>query len=261
MKRGVHFFLGGRDLEMVTIRELLLEQQQPFSDRNQSWGATAGHYADLLPGVMAAGLQPVFIELENDLSPAPSGAIWVDHHGPRAGADAPTSLEQIFALLELPPSRWSRHLALVAANDRGYIPAMVALKATREEIASIRESDRQAQGAEPADEAAATVALQQLQQFAAGALTVAQLESDRTSPLVDRLDPALGGDGFRNLLLFTPNEINFFGTGSLVTALAEAFGGWYGGALPEKWFWGVNGANQQQAVQQFLLQQLAATRQ
>ena len=49
----------------------------------------------------------------------------------------------------------------------------------------------------------------------------------------------LGGPGFENLLVISPTEVNFFGRGSLVGRLGEEFpGGWSGGALPERGFWG-----------------------
>ena len=53
------------------------------------------------------------------------------------------------------------------------------------------------------------------------------------------MHPDLGGQGFVNLLILCPNESNFFGTGKLIQALDKAFpGGWSGGALPERGFWG-----------------------
>jgi hypothetical protein len=146
---------------------------------------------------------------------------------------------------------------LVAANDRGYIPAMLELGATKEEINAIRIADRKAQGVTPEEEAAAEEALQGLRVLAGGALSVANLPHAHTSPLCDRLEPALGGTGFENLLIESPDQLNFFGKGHLVYALDEGFpGGWYGGALPERGFWGHHAASSP-SVRNFLLAELA----
>ena len=57
--------------------------------------------------------------------------------------------------------------------------------------------------------------------------------------ITDRLDRELGGPGYHNLLILSPGEVNFYGEGRLVNALAAAFpAGWYGGSLPERGFWG-----------------------
>jgi hypothetical protein len=237
---ALHFFLGGYDLEMLTIRELL-QHHAPggFSDAGLGWGARASSYAEAIRRVLSSGRTPVLVELVPDLDLPAEAAILVDHHGRRAGAEAATSLEQVFALLRLPPEHWTRWMALVAANDRGWIPAMQALGASAEEIRRVRALDREAQGVTPADEAAAERAARALERLAGGRLTLARLDTDRVSPLADRLAPELGGEGYANLLVISPGEANFFGEGRLVRLLDAHFpGGWYGGALPERGFWG-----------------------
>jgi hypothetical protein len=53
------------------------------------------------------------------------------------------------------------------------------------------------------------------------------------------MESALGGPGFENLLIVSPSELNFFGEGRIVLDLNEAFpGGWLGGSLPDRGFWG-----------------------
>jgi len=55
----------------------------------------------------------------------------------------------------------------------------------------------------------------------------------------DWLQPELGGPGCENLLVISPGEVNFYGTGKLAEDLNRHFsGGWYGGALPERGYWG-----------------------
>ena len=234
------FFLGGHDLEMLTIRGLL-EQHAPgrFHDRGLGWGARASSYRGEILAALVAGATPVLIELEDDLG-LPDGTLFIaDHHGARAGKEAPTALHQVFRLLALPPEGWTRWFDLVAANDRGYIPALRQIGASAREIADIRTADRRAQGITQADEDAAEQAVRHLELDAGGALTVVALAHARTATVTDRLHPALGGPGYRNLLVLAPGEANFFGEGRIVAALATKFPtAWYGGALPDQGFWG-----------------------
>lgn len=250
MKAGTkpHFFLGGADLEMLTIRRLL-EAHAPgaFTDKGLAWGAALSAYRDEMTAAIARGAVPVGVELTDDLAPddpvRPHLRL-VDHHGPLAGADRPTSLHQVFALLALPPTLWTREHDLVAANDRGHIAAMLALDppATPAEIAAIRAADRAAQGVTPAEEADAKAAIVARATLAGGGLTVLTLGVDRSTAAADLMEPALGGPGYRNLLVVMPTKLGFYGVGDAVRALNGAFpGGWYGGALPERGFWGIGG--------------------
>jgi CRISPR-associated protein Cas1 len=233
------FFLGGYDLEMVTIRDLLAQESRPCHDRGLSWGARASDYRTEIEAVLAQEQVPVLVELANDLSLDLAQVILVDHHGAYAGEDRPTSLHQVFELLALPPERWTRWFELVAVNDWGYVPALVAMGASQEEIIKVRAADRAAQGITAAEEAAGEQAAASAKSMVHGKLTIVQLPHARTATVTDRLAPELGGPGYENLVVYSPEEVNFFGTGELVYALDEAFpGGWYGGALPERGFWG-----------------------
>jgi hypothetical protein len=240
MTRRLAFFLGGHDLEMLTIRDLLREVNAgPVYDRRLGWGAHASAYHDEISGALAAGWTPVLVELEDDLGLSFDSAILIDHHGERAGGTQPTSLHQVFDLLELPAQRWTHWFDLVAANDRGYLAELSAIGATQEEIQNIRQQDRHAQGVTTDQEVAAAKAANGVQTVANGRLSIARLTHNRTSPLVDRLQPELGGPGFQNLFVICPDEVAFFGEGALVDWLDTQFpNGWYGGALPERGFWG-----------------------
>lgn len=234
------FFLGGRDLEMTVIRELL-EKYAPdrFHDHQLAWGAKATDYRSEIQTCLATGRTPVLIELEADMTLDPRKVVVIDHHGRWAGSDRPTSLHQVFELLELPAELWTRRHALVAANDRGYIPALAELGASRDEIAAVRAADRAAQGITSEQEQEGERAVRYAEVLADGQLTVARLTHDRTAAVADRLDPLLGGPGFHNLLVLSPRQVNFFGAGTWIDRLASEFpGGWYGGALPERGFWG-----------------------
>lgn len=237
------FFLGGRDLEMLTVRELLEEPGLRFHDKSLAWGAKASDYREEIDNALSAGLTPVLVELGVDI-PLPADRVTViDHHGRRAGSDLPTSLHQVFDLLQLPGERWSRRFELVAANDRGYIPEMLERGATPQEIEEIRAADRRVQGVTEEEEAVATAAIAQRREYAQGMLTVVVLSHNRASIVADLLLAELGGPGYENLLVISPEEVNFFGDGDSVRMLDKLFpGGWLGGALPERGFWGRRGA-------------------
>lgn len=258
------FFLGGYDLEMVTIRDLIADAAgTELHDRRLRWGAKASHYGDEIAEAMTGDRTPVLVELENDLGlPAVDAtaiigvqtemaggrrpevgvagrAIVVDHHGEGAGADAPTSLEQVFDLLGLPPERWTRWLDLVAANDRGYITELRAIGATDEEIRRVRAADRAAQGITPAEEEAAASAVRSAELRCGGALLVIRLPHSRTAAATDRVE--LEGNAPENILVLSPHEANFYGRGDVVSALASRYAAsWSGGALPFRGFWGIS---------------------
>ncbi len=234
------FFLGGHDLEMVTIRDLLVEvAPDRLYDKGLSWGAKASAYREEITQTLARGFTPVLVELSDDLNLTPGQCLIVDHHGEQAGENKPTSLHQVFALLRLPPGRWTRWLELVTANDRGYVPAMLEGGASQEEIIQVREADRAAQGITPEEEAVGARAVATAENSADGLLTIVHLPHSRTATVADRLQPELGGPGYKNLLVYCPDQVNFFGAGEMVLALEKHFpGGWYGGALPARGFWG-----------------------
>ena len=204
------------------------------------WGyIITSAYTKEIADALAQGVTPVFVELVEELGLDPSRYLVVDHHGERAGDNQRTSLQQVFEMLRLPLERWTRWFELVAANDRGYIPALVAMGATREEIVEVRAADPAAQGITPEEEAAGEHAITHAKTIANGRLTVVHLCHSHTATVTDRLQPELGGKGYKNLLVYCPEQINFFGTGTLVLSLHEKFpGGWHGGALPTRGFWG-----------------------
>ena len=228
------FFLGGRDLEMAEIR-VLLEREAPgrFFDRGLAWGAKASAYRAEIEETLGKGLTPVLVELEDDIGLPPERAILVDHHGSAAGAGRPTSLEQVFTLLGLDRARWTPRMNLVAANDRAYIPGLLAAGATRAEIEEIRSADRAAQGITPEEEVEAARAVGTVELRLGGRLTVARMTHSRIAPLEDRLHSALGGPGVENLLVIGGGEVNFSGDGRVVLEFARRFPkGWSGGNLP-----------------------------
>ena len=234
------FLCGGHDLEMVTITELLHAHvpEDQVIDLGLSWGARASAYALHLERCVSQNQIPVLIELQVDVA-LPSTAIIIDHHQERAGADRPTSLEQVFQLLQRPASQWTRWQTLVAANDRGYLPELARCGATRDEMLAIRAADRRCQGISAAEEASAVDAVNTRIELEGGRLTLVRLPHRHCSAVADRMEPVLGGPGYQNLLVSTPKGTSFFGTGDVIDCLRQSFpNSWWGGALPARGFWG-----------------------
>jgi hypothetical protein len=234
MTESKTFFLGGYDLEMHTIRELLEAHHYPFVDRQLQWGAKASAYQVEIEN-LPEHTQAVLIELEDDLGLG-ERALHIDHHNERAGHNQPTSLEQVFALLELPDSAWTRHFSLVSANDRGYIPAMQALGASRAEIECIRKHARELQRISPQQEREALQAIHERTTICAGKVIFIDLPHSKTSAVMDRL---FWIDD-RDTLILSPDESNFYGRNEVVRALYARYQGWSGGNLPKRGFWGMS---------------------
>ena len=239
-KSSFKFFLGGHDLEMLTIRELFqIHAPGFFCDKGLLWGAKTSDYRDEIDNCLKLGNIPVLVELNNDMGLSSEKVIITDHHGALTGADKPTSLHQVFDLLDLPDNAWTRRMELVAANDRGHIRGLLDVGATMDEIIAIRTADRNAQGITKEQEMQADIAIAARQVFCGGRLVLVEIPHTRAAAVADRLAVELGGPGCDNLLVISPMEVNFFGEGALVMKLNSAFpGGWFGGSLPERGFWG-----------------------
>jgi hypothetical protein len=236
-------FLGGYDLETVEISKLLATCKEiVVHDHHLAWGAKASTYSSEIEAALNEARRVVLVELVDDLAPEipRENIVFVDHHGPLAGQDRPTSIEQVFSLVGFPPERWTRDLMLVAANDRGHIAGLRRAGATLEEIREIRARDRRAQGISEEQEKAGIDAARRAERRLEGRLTVIRLPHDKSATVTDPLDTELGGPGFRNLLVLCPVQTLFFGEGQGIDALRERFpGGWYGGELPTRGYWGI----------------------
>lgn len=216
------FLLGGHDLEMAEIRRLLVAQQAAghpvayldlgLNWAKATWAAYLDHPASLaqVEGYLAQGYAIYGIEL---LGTRPDNPYYhlIDHHNDLQ--HLPTSLEQVAALLGTGPlSRWQQ---LVAANDRGYIPAMLAMGASPVEVDQVRRADRQAQGVTEAEEAQAEADLRTRTRV--GHVTVVRTQLAKFSPLTDRLF----GLTDNRLLVYNDNSLNYYGQGK--ARLVEAF--------------------------------------
>lgn len=240
----ITFFLGGYDLEMVTIRDLLMALRPTMvRDKRLAWGAKASHYKSEIAEALQCGQTPALVELEDDMGLGDK-VFPLDHHGPMAGADKPSALRQVFELIKAPKENWSRYYDLVSANDIGYIPGLFQMGATIGEVVKIRLDDRQAQGVTEAEDSSAKESAANAAWYKNKRLVVARLPHSRTSPLTDALHIAAiasGAPAPENILVLCPDQTNYFGLGAIVYALNDRYpGGWYGGALPVSGFWGIN---------------------
>lgn len=200
MKNRV-FLLGGHDLEMSVVKSLLERNGETVIDKSLSWDtADIENYSeelDLYTFCIIYG-----IELRNGKGLAlPSNYRLVDHHN--AFDHQKSALEQVAAILGVELSRFE---SLVAANDKGYIPAMIEEGATKEEIEEIRFKDRQIQGVTKDDEEQAIEAIGGA--YREGKVTVVFSKTSRFSAITDRLFP------FDSLLIRSEHELIYYGVGS-----------------------------------------------
>ena len=203
------FLLGGHDLEMIEIRQILEEHKIDFEDKKLSWGATLSTYEDLLKD--AESYTRIYgIELIEDISP-PKNYTAIDHHGHR-WCEA-SSLEQIAELLGMELDREQR---LIAANDRGHIKAMRAAGASEEEIAKIRQKDREAQGVTQEEEKLARAEAQKAIQR--DGLWIVETKLERPTPLAD----ILLMEGKTPLIVYGDSVFTYYG--DQVLKLVHHFG-------------------------------------
>lgn len=212
------FLLGGHDLEMETIRQLLVDSGEDYVDHSLSWhnAELESYYSDMCDeDTVYYG-----IELRGK---APAGVNYrlIDHHNENSGKDA--SIAQVAAVLGVELNR--QHM-LVAANDAGYIDGMRRMGATTTEIEEIRLLDRKMQGVSEDEETVAEKEVQSVEDR--GGIKVLKTELNHFSPIVDRLYP------YGQLLVYSDSELTYYGPGAPVLvgafgSLVESGAAYYGG--------------------------------
>lgn len=204
-KKNTIFFLGGYDLEMLEIKKLLLAEKFKVLDTKLSWeNAWLSKYARFFNKTKRF----VGIELREDIKP-PLHYQLIDHHN--ENSDIPSAIEQVADLIGV---KLTREQQLIAANDKGYIPAMKALGATDDEISDIRRRDRAAQGVTEEDEKLGEKSIEENIIIDHDLIQVKSL-TPHFSTITDRLYP------FKELLIKYNNEIVYHGNKS--TKLANEF--------------------------------------
>lgn len=194
------FLLGGYDLEMLTIKQMLEGREDcVVLDKRLRWNnAKLSAYQGDLQKYQDYDI--FGIELQEDIS-LPANYHRIDHHND--WAYKPSALEQVAQLIGV---RLNRDQQLVAANDKGYIPAMQQLSATREEITDIRRRDLSAQGITAEEEALAEKSISENLK-SCGTLTIVKSLTSKFPPICDRLFP------FKQLLIYTDSEWMYYGEG------------------------------------------------
>lgn len=211
-KTQLKFLIGGHDLEMLQISKLLAENNLTVFDHNLSWNnAKLSSYSKELNNSDYF----VGIELTQDI-PRPAKYKEIDHHNHNISKQS--SLLQIIDFLkdELDISvEITRDIELIAANDSGYIPAMEAMKATKEEIKNIRSRDRKAQGVTEADEILGEQSINENRTIE-NEITVIKSLTPKFSTITDRLYPC------NRLLIYSDNELTYYGPGAAKLAAKYA---------------------------------------
>jgi len=144
---GEVYFLGGQDLEMLAIAELVGRVAPGrVVDKRLPWGAKVSDYGAEIDAALRAGRAVVLVDLDDDLGlsggPDAVRVVAIDHHGNRAGADRPTSLEQGCERLDRPwehatGPRMPEDKARSARNGRAHRKAEKSAREIKEELAGI----------------------------------------------------------------------------------------------------------------------------
>jgi len=211
------FLLGGHDLEMHEIKKIINRKQLICFDCHLKWGALLSAYKNYFNDTNTF----VGIELIKDVKP-PKKYIEIDHHN--ENGHKASSIEQIASLLKI---KLSKRQMLIAANDKGYIPAMQKLGASKVEIDRIRKADRRAQGATRLDEKLAEKSIRENMQVVNNAIVIKSL-TGFFSTITDRLFP------YKKLLIYNETNYSYYGEGTDKLALyfhdmVKIKNAWYGG--------------------------------
>ena len=230
------------DGEAVQIAKILKYKNVKTLITKQGWGAS---WDNLEPEIKKEieelknkNFKIFGVELQGS---APEGVENIDHH--RYDGDDRTnefsSLEQVAKLVG---HRLSLFEEFISANDKGFIPAMLALaktknlseKETQKLINKVRLQDRAAQGITPEQEEIAEKAIQEAE--VSDRLTVVRMSHSKTATVCDRLY-----GGYKNLLVISDDgEVNFFGSREVIKKLSDLVkGSWSGGDFEHNnGFWG-----------------------
>ena len=202
MKKKI-FLLGGFDLEMSEIRNMLEENNIQYFDRSLTWSNAYlkeyAHELDIYGNNEDVNIYGVELQ-EKGFDSIPSNYFRIDHHNEMS--NHPASIIQVAAVLDIPVSHYRQ---LIAANDSGYIPGMTSMGATPEEINAIRQLDREKQGVTVQDEEMAVKAIEN--RTIEQGIIVVKSETNRFSPVCDRLFP------YEKLMIYTDDELMFYGQG------------------------------------------------
>ncbi len=194
------FLLGGHDLEMLEIKELLIQNKQEFVDHNLFWNnATWEDYSAEMAKPENKDKTFVGIELSGKQD-MPAGRIDIDHHN--FNSNKPSSIEQVAKLVEVKLNHWQE---LVAANDKAYIPGLNQMCATEEEIKMIRKADKEAQGVTDEDEKKAEESVKKHKEVIDGVAIIKSL-TNKFSPITDLMYGKAN-----QLIVYNDTSLSYYG--------------------------------------------------
>jgi len=197
------FLLGGMDLEMNTIKNILVKFDLKFFSKNLSWeNAKLSKYKEYFNN----NEHFYGIELIEDIKP-PKHYTSIDHHNFKRYKLS--SLEQIANLLNY---KLSRKEKLIALNDRDYIRGMKKYGAKKEEIEKIRRQDRIFQGVSQQEELQAIKDIENAKNI--NGILVIKTSNEHFSPIADRIFP-------KEAIIYNDKEVNYYGKN--VDLLVEEF--------------------------------------
>ena len=230
------------DGEAVQISKILKLKNIKTLVTKQGWGASwdglEPEIKEKIESYKNKNFKIVGVELQGS---APEGVENIDHH--RYDGDDRTnefsSLEQVAKLVG---HRLSLFEEFISANDKGFIPAMLALAKTKnlsetetkKLIEKVRLQDRAAQGITSEQEKIAEEAIREAE--VSDLLTVVRMSHSKTATVCDRL-----WGSYKNLLILSEDgEVNFFGERRVIEKLSDLVeGSWSGGDLDhDNGFWG-----------------------
>lgn len=197
MKEKYVFLLGGKDLEMEEIKNILDRHDCHYIDKNLNWGAKLSDYREEINKIEST-YTIVGIELFKDIE-IDKSYLEIDHHN--KNVNKKSSIEQIAELLDIKLSRYQK---LVAINDTGYIDALKKFGASEEEIKKIRRADRRAHGVTEEDERLAEESIKR-NKIIINDLVVVKSKTNKFSTITDRLYPT------EKLLIYTDDEFTYYG--------------------------------------------------
>jgi hypothetical protein len=135
------FLLGGSDLEMQEIENILAENNIEYENLALTWSdASWEKYSDIANKKIKEGYTVVGVELFNKEYKPPK-ALDIDHHNERRCE--PAAIEQVAHLLDVELNAYQK---LVAANDKGHIPGLIRAGASYNQIKEIRKKEHDIQG-------------------------------------------------------------------------------------------------------------------
>lgn len=220
---------------MQTIKEVLDQCWEKSLDKNLWRWAKIDAYQEELPMLQDQEIYACELEWAGEWDYSHIASL--DHHGARAHEKA--TLLQVLDVLWLQASLEHK---LVAANDSGYIPAMINLLKSewitdeseiQKMVSLIRFKDRKAQWISQEQEDKAQEAIKSKEEVVNWKLTVVKMAHSKCATVTDRLFGK-----YQNLLVLSwDGEVNFYGDGKLCENLKVKFewrNGW--SWLGEKWW-------------------------